>query len=90
MTDWKRIRDEAAERHRDEDIKNNPNGYIVTPYVNNQVTHDSFQAGYDYAIANDPRVKKMREALERIYSGAPCDVFAVCKRALKAFEGSGE
>ena len=53
MTDWKRVRDEAA-----------------NDFENLQTAHDelgdgySFQAGYKYAIANDPRVKKMREALE--------------------------
>lgn len=92
MTDWKKVRDEAADELGD--------AY-------------SFQAGYDYAMANDPRVKALVEALELLDKDAahyleyilkskePTEAYSLgrhdtwkwvqekAREALKAFEGSG-
>lgn len=58
MTDWKQVRDEGAGEYecatQHPERKWDENGY----------KYRDFQAGYDYAIENDPRVKAMREALE--------------------------
>lgn len=38
--------EKAAEEYRDEDFKNNPNGYTVAPYVNSETTATAFLAGW--------------------------------------------
>ncbi len=44
------IRDEEANKYRDENFKGNPNGYTVTPYVNEDTTWETFVAGFDCAV----------------------------------------
>ena len=84
MSDWKQVRDEAAATF----CGPNPHRAPTWP-----VRLKAFKAGYDYAIANDPRVEKMREALEHYESahycneGYPCSHDKTAREALKAFEG---
>lgn len=95
MTDWKRVMYEAA-----------------NDFENLQTAHDelgddySFQAGYKYAIANDPRVKALFSSANEVDSIATLikksngkntnllfdldDAHKRLSQALKAFEGSGE
>lgn len=42
-------RDEAAKVYRDEDLKNNPNGYTVSTYCNSNTTEDAFISGADWS-----------------------------------------
>lgn len=60
--------EEAAQKYQDEDFKNNPDGYHVAPYVNNETTSTAFEAGAKFAEANAqhmPKVKALIEALEK-------------------------
>ena len=46
------LRDKLASEYRDEDFKQNPNGYTVAPYVNDETVAEAFSAGWDAARAN--------------------------------------
>lgn len=57
MTEWKRVRDEAAEDHGDKCLREHASHYDCCFQYHEH--HRSFEAGYDYAIENDPRVKAL-------------------------------
>lgn len=83
MTDWERVRDEAA-----------ISWCAEYQYSSHLDRGHAFKAGYDYAIANDPRVMELKLALKEIQDacpdGNPKWMNARASKALKAFEGSGE
>lgn len=53
--------EKAAVKARDQDFKNNPNGYTVAPYVNSHTVDDAFEDGALFIL---PLLKKLVEALE--------------------------
>lgn len=90
MTDWKRVRDELCFRHCCND---------QTDVYDD--AEKAYKAAWSDAIANDPRLKALVEALEKIVIKVPekvpreeaadmaCEFKIVASQALKAFEGSG-
>lgn len=103
MTDWKQVRDEAAKSCGDG--KAVPIIRSMYPSTSRGEMSKQFQQvfceGYDYAIANDPRVKAARRLVELQQKLLMCcrigkppgkwlDEMESLREALKAFEGSGE
>lgn len=65
--EFKSACDDAATAYRDEDFKNNPDGYTVAPYVNDATTAMAFEAGAiwsrRYMLESDPAISMLVEAL---------------------------
>ncbi len=67
MKTLQEIRDEASAKYRDEDFKNNPNGYTVAPYVNEETTATAFDAGFDSATKHlSGEIERLKGAIEAL------------------------
>lgn len=90
-----RWRDGMARFYRDGDLAANPDGYMVAPYVNSEVTPDAFKAGFNALM--EPMLKLVESGsrlLERIvvndglgeYKGGPPFVIEPFRKALADFK----
>lgn len=68
-------RDRASEAYKDEDFKNNPDGYTIAPYVNAETTAIAFEAGSDWGS------KYVLESAEvKGLVGAAKDALMTCRK----------
>lgn len=88
MTDFERELEKAAEQYRDADLKQNPNGYTVAPYVNEETTSTAFEAGARWALKSSA-VKQMADALRKVCERNDIPSFWItygeCSMALAAY-----
>lgn len=63
----KALIEQAASEYQDADFRQNPDGYTVATYCNEETTSTAFEAGVAWRDSNlNPKVLKLVEALKQI------------------------
>ena len=66
--------EKLANEYRDEDFKNNPNGYTVAPYVNEYTTSTAFDSGFTACYqALLPRINELEREVAELKHGENFD-----------------